>query len=83
MWRMMSINTYALQFKGHSLTLALLPPPKRLKIKPGKGNEKTLYMRETRVEKPISKGKPLFALPMVESNTSEVVNPYTLLLNHS
>jgi len=40
-------NTYALKFKGCSLTLAYLPPPKPLKIKPGKGSEKSLYMSNT------------------------------------
>ena len=40
-------NTYTLKFMGHSLTLALLLPPKPLKIKPGKGSEKSLYMSET------------------------------------
>jgi len=59
----------ALKFKGHSLTLTPLPPPKLLKIKPGKGCEKNLYMSETLVERAISKRKPLFALLMVESNT--------------
>jgi len=40
-------NTYALKFKGCGLTSAPLPPPKPLKIKPGKGSEKILYMSET------------------------------------
>jgi len=68
-------NTFALKFKGRSLTLAPLPPPKHLKIKPWKGSEKSVYMNETRVEKAISKSKPLFSLLMVTSNTSEVVKP--------
>jgi len=76
-------NTYALKLQGRSLTLAPLPPPKPLKIKPGKENKKSLYMSETWVERVISKSKPSYALLMVESNTSEVVNPYTLLLNFS
>jgi len=68
-------NTYALKFKGHSLTLTALSPPKHLKIKLGKGSEKSLYMSETQVERAISKSKPLFALLMVESNVSEEVKP--------
>ena len=68
-------NTYALKFKGRSLTLAPLPPPTPLKIKSAKGSEKGLYMSETQVERAISKSKPIFALLIVESNTSEVVKP--------
>jgi len=50
-----------------------LPPPKPFKIKPGKGNEESIYMNKTWVEEAISERKPLFALFMVERNTSEVV----------
>jgi len=53
-------NTYALKFKGCGLTLAPLPPPKPVKIKPGKGSEESLYMSKTWVERAISKSKPLF-----------------------
>jgi len=76
-------NLYALKFKGHNLSLGPLLTPKPLKFKLGKGSEKILYIRETRVERTISKSKPLFALLLVESNTSEEVKPpYILLLNH-
>jgi len=68
-------NTYALKFKGCSLTLTPLPPPKNLKIKSGKGSDKSLYISETRVERAISKSKSLFALLIVESNITEVVKP--------
>ena len=64
-------NIYALKFEGPRLTLAPFPPPKLLKIKPVKGSEKNLYISETWA--PLSKRKPLFALLMVESNTSEEV----------
>jgi len=46
-------NTYALKFKGRSLTLAPLPPPKPLKIKQRKGSEKNLYMSETLAKRAI------------------------------
>ena len=52
-----------------------LPPSKPLILKSRKGSEKNLFMGETRVERAISKRKPLFALLMVESNTSEEVKP--------
>ena len=68
-------NTYALKFKGRNLTLTHLPPPKPLKIKPGKGGEKSLFMSEAWVERAICKSKRLFSLFMVESKTSEEVNP--------
>ena len=68
-------NTYALKFKGHSLTLTPLSPPEPLKLKPGKGSEKSPFMSEIRVERAISNSKSLFALVMVESNTSEEVKP--------
>jgi len=68
-------NTYALKFKERSFTLTPLPPPKPLKIKPRKGSEKSFYMSEIQVESAISKSKPLFALLLVESNTSEEVKP--------
>ena len=55
--------------------MAPLPPPKPLKIKLGKGSEKSLCIGKTRVERAITKRKPLFALFMVESNISEVVKP--------
>jgi len=60
-------NTYALKFKGRRITLSPLQPCKPLKIKLGKESEKSLYMSETRVERAISKSKPLFTLLMVES----------------
>jgi len=72
-------NTYALKFKGCNLTLTPQPPRKPLKTKPGKKSEKSLCMSETRVERAISKSKPLFASLMVESNTSEEVRPLHLL----
>ena len=68
-------NTYALKFKGCGLTSAPLPPPKPLKIKSGKGSEKSLHMSKTQVKRAISKSKPLFSSLMVESNTSELVKP--------
>jgi len=55
-------NTYALKFNGCSLTLAPLPSPKPLKIKPRKKGEKSVYMSETQVETTISNSKLLFAL---------------------
>jgi len=67
-------NTCALKSKGCSLTLAPLPP-KPLKFKPKNVSEKSLYISKTRVERAISRSKPLFASLMVESNTSEVVKP--------
>ena len=77
------MNTYVFKYKRSNLTLAPLPSPLTLKFKPRKGTEKTLYMNETQVEKVISKSKPLFFLFLVESNTSDEVKSYTLLLNHS
>jgi len=68
-------NTYTFKYIGCNLTLTPLPPPKLLKSKPRKGSEKCLFMSETRVERAISKSKPLFALLMAESNTSERVKP--------
>jgi len=68
-------NTYAFRCVGRNLTLTLLPPPKLPKSKLGKKNEKSLFMRETQVEKTISKSSRLFALLMVESNTCEGVKP--------
>jgi len=68
-------NTHTLKFKGCRVILAPLPSPKPLKIKLGKGSEKNLYMNETQVKRAISKSKPLFALLMVESDTSEEVKP--------
>jgi len=46
-------NTYALKFKGCSLTLAPLRPPKPLKIKPRKGRDRSLYVCEASVERAI------------------------------
>ena len=40
-----------------------------------KGSDKSLFMSQTRVERAISKSKPLFTLLMVESNISERVEP--------
>ena len=68
-------NTYAFMYMGHNLTWTSLPSPKLLKSKLGMGSEKNLLMSETRVERAISKSKPLFVLPMVESNSSERVKP--------
>jgi len=68
-------NTYAFKYIGRNLTLTLLSPPKLLKSKSGKGSEKSLFMSETRVERAISKSKPLFTLLMIESNISEGVKP--------
>jgi len=68
-------NLSVLMLKGHSLTSGPLPPPKPLKIKLKKGSEKSLNMRETWVERAISKSKPLFALLIVESNIGEEVKP--------
>jgi len=65
-------NTYAFNFKGCSLTLAPLPPPKSMKIKLGREVRKA----STRVKHEWKESlvrKPLFALLLVESNTSEVV----------
>jgi len=36
-----------------------------------KGSDKSLFMSQTRVERAISKSKPLFTLLMVESNASK------------
>jgi len=66
-------NTYALTFKGNSLTLAPLPPPKHLKFKLGKESEKSLYISETPIKRAITKSKHLFVLLLVESNTIEEV----------
>ena len=68
-------NTYAFKYMGYNLNLRPLPPPKLRKYKPRKGSEKSLFMSETRVKRVISKSKPLFALLMVESNTSEGLKP--------
>ena len=68
-------NTYAFKYMGHNLTLTPLPAPKIFKYKSGKGSEKSLFMSETRVERAISKSKPLFTLIMAESNKSEGVKP--------
>lgn len=40
-----------------------------------KGSEKTLNMSETQVERVTSRSKPLFALLLVESNTSKEAKP--------
>ena len=55
-------NTYEFKHKGRSLILTPLPPHKPLKFKLQKGSEKSLYISGTRVERVISKRKPLFAL---------------------
>ena len=68
-------NIYAFKDKGHNLTLTLLPLPKPHNSEPGKEREKSLFMSETRVRRAISKGQPLFALLMPESNTHEGVKP--------
>ena len=65
-------NTYAFNHKGCSLTLAPLPSLKPLRFKLGKRREKSLHMSEI-MERSISKCKPLFALLLLESNTSKGV----------
>jgi len=60
---------------GRNLTLKALRLLKLLKFKPRKGSEKSLFMSEVQVEIAISKSKPLFALLMIKSNTSEGVKP--------
>ena len=71
----MYANAYTPKHKGHSLTLALLPPSKPHNLKLRKRSEKSLYMSETRLGRVISKRKPLFASVAVETNTSEEVKP--------
>jgi len=68
-------NIYALKHKHTSHTLASLPPPKPHNVKQGKGSEESLYLSETRIKRVISKSKTLFALLVVESNTSKEVKP--------
>ena len=68
-------NTCAFKYMGRNLTLTLLPPHKLLKSKSGTRSEKSLFMSEIHRERAIGKGKPLFALLMVESNRSEGVKP--------
>jgi len=49
------------------------PHPSLVNLNQGKGNDKNLYLSKTWVERTISKKKPLFALLIVESKTSEIV----------
>jgi len=65
-------HTYTFKYIGRNLTLTQPPSPK-LKSKLGKGSEKSLFMTQTWVERVISNKRHLFALLMVESNTSEGV----------
>ena len=58
-----------------SLTLAPSPPSKPHKTKLGKESEKSIYMSETWVETVSSKSNPLFALLLVELNSSVEAKP--------
>ena len=62
-------NTYKIQ--GQALTLASLSSPH--KYNPRKGCEKILFISEPQVDITISKSKSLFALLLVEPNTSKEV----------
>ena len=72
---MMDMQYLYIQVDSRNLALTPVPPPKLYKSKLRKGSEKSLFMSETRMERAISKSKPLFALLMIESNTSKGVKP--------
>ena len=70
-------HTHTLKHKGQGLVDAPLPPLVPHTYKPRVACEKKLYMRETWVERTIGKSKPIIALLLDESNTSEEVKSYT------
>ena len=69
---------YGVNYKGYdqgqALTFASLSPP--YEYNPREGCEKILFISETWVERTISKSKSLFALLLVELNTSEEVTSF-------
>ena len=62
-------NTYSFKLKGKKMTLSPLPPKQTQKPKTGRvvRKESALLFNGGRVKRAITKGKPVFAILMLES----------------